>query len=78
MLCAAAMCCPCGGLQHGCPILSESCFRWHTSDVMGIGSSGPGEASADDLKGWSSTQVGSSSVGGRRGMLLAGAYCAHT
>lgn len=35
----------------------ELAKKWHTSDVMGIGSSGPGEASADDLKGWSSTQV---------------------
>jgi len=25
--------------------------------VMGIGSNGPAEASGDDLKGWSSTQV---------------------
>ena len=32
--------------------------RWHTSDVMGIGSDGPAGASADDIKGWSSTQVG--------------------
>ncbi|KAI3426280.1 hypothetical protein D9Q98_008653 [Chlorella vulgaris] len=31
--------------------------RWHTADVMGIGSSGPSGASAADIEGWSSTQV---------------------
>jgi leukotriene-A4 hydrolase len=36
----------------------ELAKRWHTADVMGIGSEGPKGASADDLKAWSSTQVG--------------------
>ncbi|KAL4448420.1 hypothetical protein ABPG75_005639 [Micractinium tetrahymenae] len=35
----------------------ELAKKWHTSDVMGIGSSGPQGASADDIKGWSSTQI---------------------
>lgn len=39
--------------------------RWHTADVMGIGGTGPKDASPDDLKGWSSTQVGGRAVEGR-------------
>ncbi|PSC70392.1 Leukotriene A-4 hydrolase isoform A [Micractinium conductrix] len=35
----------------------ELAKKWHTSDVMGIGSDGPAGASADDIKGWSSTQI---------------------
>ncbi|PRW45014.1 leukotriene A-4 hydrolase isoform X1 isoform B [Chlorella sorokiniana] len=35
----------------------ELAKKWHTSDVMGIGSNGPAEASAGDLSDWSSTQI---------------------
>jgi hypothetical protein len=31
--------------------------RWHTSDVMGIGSNGPPDASAADIEGWGAEQV---------------------
>jgi leukotriene-A4 hydrolase len=31
--------------------------RWHTSDVMGIGSNGPSGASAADTEGWGAEQV---------------------
>lgn len=33
--------------------------RWHTADVLGVGSDGPAGASPDDIKDWSSTQAGS-------------------
>ena len=41
----------------------ELAKRWHTADVMGIGSEGPKGASPDDIKGWSSTQVRALAVG---------------
>ena len=31
--------------------------KWHTSDMMGIGSKGPQGASPDDIKDWSSEMV---------------------
>lgn len=31
--------------------------KWHTSDMMGIGSQGPKDASPSDLKDWSSEMV---------------------
>lgn len=36
---------------------------WHTADVMGIGADPPATATADDLKGWGTAQVGGLSGG---------------
>lgn len=60
--CPVSSSCSCQRLCHWCVFVYESvcvCVcRWHTADVMGIGSSGPSGASAADIEGWSSTQVG--------------------
>lgn len=31
--------------------------RWHTCDLMALGSKGPSGASPDDIKGWSSEML---------------------
>lgn len=30
--------------------------KWHTNDLLGVGTPGPADASAEDMAGWSSTQ----------------------
>ena len=49
---------------------------WHTSDVMGLGTSGgPPNAAASDIEGWGSEQVAACVTGDQRALIRSPVMC---